>query len=248
MENRSVSAAIVTYNDGDKALKAVKSVLDYTKKYPLSLYVFDNGSTDDTVSLIKNNTSATVIENGRNLGFGAAHNLIFNYGLGKYHFVINPDIEIKSDVLSEMVDFFEEHSDVVMAMPKILYPNGVEQKLPKEEPTFKRLFFGRISKRIRNEYIWADKKIDEFVDIDFCSGCFFGIKSEIFKKLGGFDKRYFMYLEDADLTRSVKKIGRVVFIPTVSVIHKWERASAKSIKYLFIHIISCIKFLTKKRS
>ncbi len=249
MDNISISASIVTYNDGETALKAVQSLLEYTKRYPLKVYVFDNASTDGTASALKeiNAPNVLITENKKNIGFGAAHNLCLKEDTGKYHFVINPDITVNSDVLSDMVDFLEQNRDTVMCMPKILNLDSTEQKLPKEKPTFKRLFFGRLSKKIRNEYVWAEKDITKPCDVDFCTGCFFAIRTEIFKELNGFDERFFMYLEDADLTLRAKKKGRVLMLPEFSVTHKWERTSAKSLKYLLIHISSCFKFLLKRR-
>ena len=242
-----VSASIVTYNDISRASETVKSVVSNTKKYPLKLYVVDNNSSDGTADLIEKSGQAIVIRNNKNLGFGAAHNKVLSQKLGKYHFVINPDITISSDVISDMVDYFESNPDVVMAMPKILNTDGTEQKLPKEKPTFKRLFFGRLSKKIRDEYVWGDKKITQPIEINFCTGCFFCIRTEVFKKLLGFDEHYFMYLEDADLALKAKRKGKVMILPQFSVTHAWERESSKSIKYLFIHIISCFKFLFKWR-
>lgn len=242
-----VSASIVTYNDASRAPDTVKSVVDFTKRYPLKLYVVDNASTDQTVDLIEKSGQASVIKNSKNLGFGAAHNKVLDEELGKYHFVVNPDITLNSDCISDMVDYFEANPDVVMAMPKILNTDGTEQKLPKEKPTFKRLFLGRFSDKVRSEYVWADKEIAEPCEINFCTGCFFCIRTEVFKKLLGFDERYFMYLEDADLALKAKLKGKVMLLPQFSVIHAWERESSKSLKYLFIHIISCFKFLFKWR-
>ena len=132
----SVSASIVTYNDINRAPATVESVTKNTKKYPLKLYVIDNNSTDGTAEHIENAGQAIVIKNSKNLGFGAAHNLSLKNEPGKYHFVINPDITVNSDVISDMVDYFENNPDIVMAMPKILNQDGTEQKLPKERPTF----------------------------------------------------------------------------------------------------------------
>ncbi len=240
-----VSASIVTYNDIDRAPDTVKSVVDRTKRYSLKLYVVDNASSDGTADLIEKLGQVSVVKNSKNLGFGAAHNMVLSHELGKYHFVINPDITLNSDCISDMVDYFEANPDVVMAMPKILNTDGTEQKLPKEKPTFKRLFFGRFSDKIRGEYVWAQREITEPCEIDFCTGCFFCIRTEVFKKLLGFDERYFMYLEDADLALKAKRKGKVMFLPQFSVTHAWERESSKSLKYLFIHIISCFKFLFK---
>lgn len=243
----TVSASIVTYNDISRAPDTVSSVVRNTKKCPLKLYVIDNASTDGTADLIEKSGQATVIRQNKNSGFGAAHNVALTQELGKYHFVINPDITLDSDVISDMVDYFESNPEVVMAMPKILNTDGTEQKLPKERPTFKRLFFGRLSDKIRSDYVWADKQLENPTEIDFCTGCFFCIRTDVFKKLCGFDERYFMYLEDADLALKAKNKGKVMILPQFSVTHAWERESSKSLKYLFIHIISCFKFLFKWR-
>lgn len=242
-----VSASIVTYNDLKRAPLTVDSVVKNTKKYPLRLYVVDNASTDGTAERIENMNCAVVLKQSENKGFGAAHNVVLNEKLGKYHFVINPDITFDYDVISEMVDYLETHPDVVMATPKILNTDGTEQKLPKKTPTFKRLFLGRFSSKVRSEYVRADENSTEPYDVDFCTGCFFAIRTDVFKKLLGFDERYFMYLEDADLTLKAKSKGRVVFLPQFSVTHAWERESSKSLKYLAIHITSCFKFLLKWR-
>ncbi|MBQ8204015.1 MAG: glycosyltransferase family 2 protein [Clostridia bacterium] len=242
-----ISAAIVTYNDLDKVKDAYYSIKENTKRYPLKLYIIDNGSEDNLVDFFKD-FDVTVIENGKNLGFGAAHNKALGLSLGKYHFIVNPDIEIKSDVLSDMVDFMEKNGDICLAMPDILNSDGTRQYLPKEIPTAKSLFLGRFSDEIRKKYVWADKAFEGVTDIDFCSGCFMCIKTDVFRELNGFDERYFMYLEDADLTLRAKKYGRVVINTGVSVFHRWERESSKKIKYLIIHICSALKFLAKRRS
>lgn len=248
-----ISAAIVTYNAEETVMPAIESIYKYTRRYPVNICVFDNASSDETVSLVKKSGLAQVVGLEKNEGFGAGHNEMLKHSMGKYHFVINPDITVSSDVISDIADFMEENPDIVMCMPKILNSDGTEQKLPKEIPTFKRMFLGRLAplskrfKKIRDDYIWADRDLTGVTDIDFCSGCFFCIRSEAFKKLGGFDERFFMYLEDADMTLRAKKLGRVVIAPQFSVTHLWERESAKSLKYMLIHIDSAFKFIRKKR-
>lgn len=246
-ENLSITATFVTYNCAKKAKRAVMSIKQHTKKYPLEIFVFDNGSSDNPRSLFENEKGVNFVENGANLGFGAAHNKILEQKTGKYIAVINPDITVDSDVLSKLADMLEQNPDIDMVMPKILNSDKTEQKLPKKQPTVRYLFLGRLSNKIRREYTMADIEFKEITDIDFCSGCFFMIRSETFLRLGGFDDRFFMYMEDADLTRRVKKSGRVVFYPFAEVIHDWERGSAKSLKLLKAHIISFFKYSLKWR-
>ncbi|MBR4762191.1 MAG: glycosyltransferase family 2 protein [Clostridia bacterium] len=246
-ENIRLSAAIVTYNCGDKAAAATASVLARCREYPLDFYIIDNNSSDDTLLRLKGYGELKVLKLSKNIGFGAAHNAVLDMLRSDYHFVVNPDITVNSDVFADMVRFMEANPDVVMATPKILSVDKTEQRLPKSRPTFKRLFLGRLSKKVRDEYIWTSREITSPCPIDFCTGCFFCIRTSAFVSLGGFDDRYFMYLEDADLTIRAKSLGKVVFLPDVEVTHIWTRASAKSIKLFFIHLISCFKFLLKWR-
>lgn len=246
-QNLKISVAIVTYNDADKAAAAAASVLAHCKKYPLDFYVVDNHSSDDTLKRLRDQTGIKIQKLPKNIGFGAAHNKVLSGLKSDYHFVVNPDITVGYDAFADMVEYMESHPDVIMCMPKILNADGSEQHLPKLAPTFKRLFLGRISKKIRAEYVWDDKEITEPCEIDFCSGCFFCVRTPDFLSLGGFDERYFMYLEDADLTLRAKSMGKVMFLPDISVTHLWNRGSAKNLRLFFIHLISCFKFLLKWR-
>lgn len=253
MTENTLSAAIVTFNGKEQAVSAVKSVLRETKKYPPTLYVIDNASTDGTPELLAEIEGVNLIKMGENVGFGAGHNAVLKANMGEYHAVINPDVELDCDVLAHLVDTLEENPDIALISPKIIGEDGNEQCLPKRHPTFKYLFLGRLSrlggvfKKIRKDYTREGEKFDTLTDIEFCSGCFFVIRSEVFKEIGGFDKRYFMYMEDADLSREALKYGRVVFDSTVSVRHLWRRESAKSLKFLFIHLSSAFKYLIKWR-
>ena len=241
-----LSAAIVSYNCGEKTLAAAKSILEHTKHPDFKLYIIDNNSDDKT--LLKDIKGATLIENKENSGFGGGHNKVLELPLGKYHAIINPDIQINEDVLKKLTDIMEENPDIVMLTPKILNPDGSEQYLPKRNPNLKYIFLGRLSHKIRAEYTRAGETFKKPTDIDFCTGCFFVIRSEIFKKIGGFDERFFMYMEDADLSREAKKYGRVVYCPNIEVTHIWERASAKSLKAFLMHITSVFKYLLKWRN
>ena len=73
------------------------------------------------------------------------------------------------------------------------------------------------------------------------------IRTELFKKLGGCDERYFLYMEDADLSRRVRAEAKVVFFPGAKVTHAWHHESAKSTKALKLHIESARKYFAKWR-
>lgn len=75
-----------------------------------------------------------------------------------------------------------------------------------------------------------DHVITEPVDIQYSTGCFMVCRTNALKKVGGFDERYFLHFEDADLTREMLKVGRVVYNPNVHVTHAWHRDNIKNKK------------------
>lgn len=249
-----VTGCIVTYNNEDKIEAVINSILTHTENIDFTLFVSDNMSADDTVRIIRNKfPQVTVVENGSNKGFGHGHNAVIDKLDSKYHFIINPDIILDNSAVEQFIDYFEKNPDVVMAVPKLLYENGEEQFTPKLTPTVKYMLggrlekFGRVFRKWRSEYTLRGKNVTEPFECGFCSGCFICIRTEIFKKTGGFDERYFLYSEDADLTREAKAYGRTMYLPHITVTHMWERAYMKSGKYFLIQINSMIKYFFKWR-
>ncbi len=250
MPNEQLSICIVTYNNSEVIGQAVSSIKQFTKGVDYRLFISDNASVDNTIqTVLENFENAEIINNGGNIGFGKAHNSVITKLDSKYHAVVNPDIRLDSDVLSELCEYLDSHEDVAMVTPKVLFPNGQEQVLPKRKPTFKYLLGRRLPffKDAVVEYTRSNETFTEPTEIDFCTGCFFVIRTDIFKKLGGFDDRFFMYMEDADLSIRTQEHGKIMFLPSSCVVHCWERSSSKSLKYLLIHISSMFKFLWKHR-
>lgn len=246
------TGCIVTYNNADKIEKVVASILEQTRDLDFRLIISDNMSADGTADIIRQKfPQVTVAENHENGGFGKGHNAVMDMLDSKYHFIINPDIFLTNDAVGEFIDYFESHNDVVMAVPKLVYEDGTEQFTPKLTPSVKYMMGGRLEKfgnpfkRWRDEYTMRGENVTEPVDCGFCSGCFICIRTDIFKSIGGFDERYFLYSEDADLTREAQKYGRTMYLPQISVTHLWERAYMKSNKYFRIQLRSMFMYFNK---
>lgn len=247
-----VSACIVTYNNKDKVAETIQSIFEHTAGVELQLFVVDNCSSDGTADFIENAFDrVTVIRAKRNAGFGAGHNMVLPFLESDYHVVINPDILLKTDALSELASYAQEHTDVGLLSPKIIFPDGSEQILGKKNPTVRYLGGHRISKKggeispLMKEYCMLDMPEGEPFEISNASGCFMFFRTDVFKKLGGFDERFFMYLEDCDIARRAAEISKVLYFPSVEVVHLWERASKTSKKLLLVHVQSIIKYFLK---
>lgn len=248
------SVCIVTYNNKDNINAAIDSIINMTESVETTLYICDNNSTDGTPDIIAEQYPyVKLIRNTDNRGFGHGHNAVLTLLNSDVHFIVNPDIVLKSDIIGDMCRFLDENPDIVMAVPKFIYENGNEQFTPKLTPKLRYMLGGRferlggIFRKWRREYTFADRNVTEVTDIGFCSGCFIAVRTEIFQRINGFDERYFLYNEDADITRMAGKYGRTVYAPQFGVIHLWERAYMKKPKYFFIQISSMLKYFYKWR-
>ncbi len=247
---KKVSATIVTYRGYEKAYKAVESLLRFTKGVELTLYIVDNASKDGTAKKLKEAfPSIQLIEMEKNKGFGDGHNAVLPFLDSDYHAVVNPDILLDRDVLTELSDYLNSNPDVGLVTPKILNLDGSDQELPKRNPTVLSLLGRRILRsRLQAEveyYQMKDKDLSVPTDIEFATGCFFLIRTPLFQELKGFDTRFFMYYEDMDITRRVRKTARAVYFPSSYVYHAWERSSAHSLKFFWILIVGMFKYFGK---
>lgn len=248
MDQMNVTGCIVTYNNGSIISGCIESLIKFTKNVPLQLYVSDNNSTDGTVELLqKVYPEVKVICNKKNLGFGQGHNRVLDYIHSKYHVVINPDVIIDMDVISTLVDYMERHPEVGMISPKVLNLDGSQQFLPKKDPCIRFVILSKFKpfKNYRKKYTMEGVHFHGPTEVESCSGSFFVIRTEIFKRLKGFDKRFFMYYEDADLSRRVRKEAKLIFYPECYIFHGWKRANTKSIKGIGIFLKSMIQYFIK---
>ena len=90
-----------------------------------------------------------------------------------------------------------------------------------------------------------DVDLSKPTPIQFATGCFMGIRTRLFEQIGGFDQRYFLYFEDADLTREVNQISCAMYLPDVVVTHAWHRAHRRSLKALWRTCRSMCQYFCK---
>ena len=247
---KNVSACIVTYRCYESCRLTIKSMLEHTKAVNLTLYVVDNNSGDNTLERLKEEFPCIVaIQNPYNRGFGNGHNTVIPNLDSEFHVVVNPDIIVDRDAISELCRYLESHGDIGMITPMILYPDGRDQQLPKRDPTVLSLVGRHIfKKRLRpivDHYQMLDTDLGQVCDVEFATGCFFVIRTELFRLLGGFDERWFMYYEDMDLTRRARSHMRVVYYPDTSVYHAWSRSSSHSFKYFVILVRGMFRYFHK---
>lgn len=189
-----------------------------------------------------------------NVGFGAGHNIAFNMrpDTAEVHLFLNPDVEFVKSTLPELLRNFERIPDLGALNPRIRYPDGKIQRLSKLIPTPIDLFVRRFLpiKRLRSffeqryELRWLDEHTT-LIDVPIISGCFLLVNADIFRRVGGFDERYFMYLEDYDLVRKIRKIGRIMLDPAVYIVHAYAKGSYSNPVLRKYHLKSAIRYFNK---
>ena len=230
MEENLVSICVVTHNNEEKILKLLKSIYENTKDLKFDVFLVDNASEDSTVDIVKKfYPQVKIVDLSKNNGFSYANNQVLDKINSKYHVVINPDIIFEVNIFKILSDYLMQNQDVAVVTPKILSEDKTIQYLSKIEPNFKYLLSGRLKKyfkfleKYHDGYVMKEKteKETEPFEIEVCTGCFMMIRTEIFKKVKGFDERFFMYFEDVDLSRRARKFGKIIFYHKAKVIHLW---------------------------
>jgi len=205
-----ISFVILSYNDAEMVINAVKSIKRLKTRYSYDIFVVDNGSKDNTPELVRRTfKDINVIKLPKNIGT-AAYDKAINNSKSKYIYFTGCDIEVKEDMLDKLTDFLEKNPDVAQAAPK--YINFYDRKKIDLGGTWlSRSFYSGIFK--------SDKFGSKNMEIPYIGTGL--IRAEFIKKMGYlFDNDYFFYGEDVDLGLRIRLSGlKVYYIPNSIVYH-----------------------------
>jgi GT2 family glycosyltransferase len=250
----TITATIVLYKNNVEVVgETIKSFLNTSLN--VKLYLVDNSPTDD-LKVLCNESRIEYIFNPSNPGFGAAHNIVMRnvWDVSEYHLVLNPDVYFERGTLEQLFHFMEADKNVGHVMPKVLYPDNQIQYLCKRNPTPFDLFARRFlpdgirkyMKRRLDLYEYKDRNYDELIyNIPYLSGCFMFLRTSILRKVGLFDDRIFMYIEDADLTRRFLQVSKTAYFPKATIYHHFAKGSHKNWKLTWYSIQGAFIYFNK---
>jgi hypothetical protein len=258
-----LSVIIVNYNHKYFPRLAVEALEKSKTNFPFEIIVVDNNSHDEeSMTFLKKaheNKRITLIQSPKNVGFGNGNNLGAKIAQGQFVFFHNPDVTVHEDSLQKMVNFLEKNPDMGMIGPKLVYSSGKVQESCRRHMKFSDLVLNRtplgklpVFKKRVQRYLMEDFDHSRIQDVDLITGAAIMMPRELYEKIGGFDPRYFLFMEDFDLCRMVKKAGyRVVYYPEAEVDHYHKRLSQGSLfkllrkKVFWLHIASAMKYFWK---
>ena len=237
-----VSLIIVNYNAKENTLECLQSLRKLsTVGYQLAIIVVDNNSTDDSVVCIKKRfPKIEIIKNRENLGFVGGNNLGIRHALKssssksnshpEYLLILNNDTLVSENLITELIKKAEKDSRVGIVSPKIYFAKGYEfhKDRYKKSELGKVIWYagGKIDWQNMYGYHEGVDQVDEGQfnqekEVDFATGCCMLIKRQICEKVGLFDKKFFLYNEDLDLSLRMEKKGyKVVYEPKAYLWHK----------------------------
>lgn len=257
----SVCVGIVTYNSAQHIEATLLSLVTAARVFDgeVRIVVWDNGSQDDTISLVERAVErypelVALVLGGLNIGYGKGHNSILAGVHSAIYVICNPDIIVAPDFFVRSCAFLKDNPNVGLMSPRMTWEDGIVQHSNRLHPTIFDLLLRRFAPRLVKvafrtrieRYEMADVGYDFVVEVPFCSGALMVCRRAALTSVGGFDERYFLYFEDADLSRMLQNARwRTVYNPDVVVIHGWQRAAHRSGLIAFVMIRNGVRYFRK---
>lgn len=223
-QQSSTSVVILNWNGVHYLKKFLPVLIKSVKKTPeTKIVVADNGSTDNSIQLLKEEfSSVEIITLDKNYGFAEGYNKALALIDSDYYVLLNSDVEVSENWLNTLVEYMDENCDVVACQPKILsyldrnrfeYAGAAGGFIDKYGYPFCR---GRIFGELEED----KGQYDAIIDVFWASGACLMIRSKDYWEVGGLDKDFFAHQEEIDLCWRLKSRGkRIVCNPQSVVFH-----------------------------
>jgi GT2 family glycosyltransferase len=252
----NLSIAIVTHNSLSQVEKCLHSIEEHRPGGQYEVIVVDNASVDGTPEMISDSfPSVRVIANKENRGYSKGVNQAYRASSGGYFLILNPDIVVQADSIDSLVRFMDETPDAGIAGSKLLFPDGTVQPSCRKFYTLsalflRRTFLGKLFPRAKalRDHLMSDYDHSSAKAVDWIIGACMIVRRKAIEEVGMMDERFFLYFEDTDWCYRMKQHGRQVwYVPDSSMIHMYERSSAKSVlsKPFLLHMLSLLRYYEK---
>lgn len=215
-----VAVIIVTYNNRSQITDCLRTAQMQSYQNNFQIVVVDNGSTDGTQVIVKNNFPQVVLINNKNDGYAGGNNIGIKWAQenGYNTFVLlNPDMEVDIDWLKELVNIAELEKSAGIVQSKVLFFNEKYRVNSIGNPLhFVGFSWSGGFKNLSSRYL-------EPMPVMIASGSSLLIKNEVIDKIGYFDEKFFMYHEDVDFSWRARLAGYEIYLaPLSKVFHKYS--------------------------
>lgn len=251
----NVSIIVVNWNTKSLLQDCLTSVYKQSRGIDFEIIVVDNGSTDGSKEMIRNDFPKVVlIENTKNRGFAAANNQGMAIAKGRYVLLLNSDTVVLDNCIADIISFADTHpragvigcrvlnSDRTLQQTCFMFPSILNLLLSSSylyKIFPKSRFFGR------ELMTWWNA--NDVREVDIVKGCFMLVRREAIEKVGGLDESFFMYAEETDWCYRFRKCGwKVMFAPVGEIIHYGGQSTTQVPVAMIVQLrLSILKFIKK---
>lgn len=228
-----LTVIIVNYNSKDCLKTCLNSILTYSLKAKIEIFVSDNNSHDGSIYMVKNYfPQVYLIENGDNIGYSAAANKAIRQSSGKYILILNNDTEILNNSIDTMVDIMDKMQDVGILGCRLLNSDGTLQQsfgyfnLGFLSEAIQKFFFNRYKRGNRFVGSYLNRIHNKFREVDWISGACIMVRRKAIEDVELMDENYFMYFEEIDLCNRIREKGwKIYYTPEAKMIHHGGKSS-----------------------
>ena len=233
-----VSAILVNYNAGRELGLALRSIADELADQQWEAVVVDNASSDGSAAVAADFAPhVRLVRNEVNVGFGRGVNQGLAATSGSLVLIMNPDCRFVTGAFASLRRELEQAESYAIVGPRILNPDGSVQGSARGDPDMFTGLFGRTTllRRLLPDLAVSKRNVvsgdvvrngHSSVTVDWLSGACMLARREALRRVDGFDEKYFLYWEDADLCRRLRALGcEVRYVPQAAAIHRVGHSS-----------------------
>ncbi len=235
-----LSVIVVNWNAGTELLRTLQTLYQALAVVPNSeVILVDNASTDgSTPAAAREFPQLQVVINPTNLGFGTANNIGFAQARGRYLLLVNPDLRVNAAALEVMLNFMQMHPKAGICGPKVTELDGVTlsswcaRRDPHPWDVFcEYAFLTRLfpSRYLFARYVMGDWDHSFNREVDALTGACLFVRREVVEQIGGFDEHFFMYGEDLDWCRRIRRASWQVWYVAGAAVHHVGAQSTRQV-------------------
>lgn len=238
----TITVSIVSHLQSNLVRTLLDDIQKYCKTYPFNVLLTLNLPETLCFNLGDYRFPITVLSNHAPQGFAANHNQAFLNSDDSFFCVLNPDVRINEDPFHALIACLENPKIGIVA-PLVVNSEGQIEDSARHFPTPLKIMCKVVGRCKSRDYLINS----DCIYPDWVGGMFMLFPRDVFKKIGGFDEKFFLYYEDVDLCARLRLIGyEVALTPATRVIHDARRSSHKSLRYLKLHLSSMARFFCSR--
>jgi GT2 family glycosyltransferase len=237
-----LTVIVVTWNTRELTLRCLETLFDNTPNLRMQVIVTDNNSEDGSADAIAQRfPQVRLIRNPGDFGFARANNIAMEFVDTEWVLLLNPDTEVHQNAISNLLAFSKNHPEAGITGGRTVFPDGslnIASAWNKMTPWSLFCSFTGLSVVFSQTTFFNPEAIggwkrDTERRVDIVQGSFLMIPSALWRRLGGFHPRYFMYGEEADLCLRAAALGyRPMITPNAQIMHLGGAAAPRAVRIL----------------